>query len=367
MSTLTDEQLTALLRRSFTEHEQLAGDNAVARLTATPPVPRRSRRRGLTWLAAAAAAAAVVVGTVTLTPWPGSVWLPGDRSATGSATGSATSSHPSTAPATTTDVAREAATAAYLEQLLAQAPTGPGWQVRAPGSFRASLASGSGNRLTRTRWYAAPARSAEVLAWVKAHPPAWSVGPPGSGTSTLDDATVLTSVQWTDPVATDERTGVDLIYSVVAAGSSESIVRVDVESSWRPVRTPALYVDPATVTGADLTVTSLAPNGSREGDVRSGSVSAADIRLAVGLLNAQRARVPELVHSCPVPVPRRAILVLHTTTGDVTIDVNPWCSGSITVTRGGTEQRPALEGHEHLYEILKVLADRLAAGPVSAT
>ena len=94
MSTLTDEQLTALLRRSFTEHEQLAGDDAVARLTATPPVPRRSRRRGLTWLAAAAAAAAVVVGTVTLTPWPGSVWLPGDRSATGSATGSATSSHP---------------------------------------------------------------------------------------------------------------------------------------------------------------------------------------------------------------------------------------------------------------------------------
>ena len=242
MTHLTDDDLGALLRETFADHEHLADPDRAVALTSAPPRPRRGR----VLLAAAAAVALVAVATT---------YVGSRGSASGPSAGPSsppTSSPPTSAPPTgQSNAANHAAAVSLVEQTASRLPVYPGaTEVSAtdvpPLAPRTMSSSPSTYTVTRSRFWTVRGVPRTVAEWYARHPQQGFVsdgGPNGVGGESRPDG------GWIDDVYFDQHPPM----SYAPAGASVTVqttllsdgsvgIRATIEAVWRPARPAASYV-----------------------------------------------------------------------------------------------------------------------------
>ncbi len=362
--TITDDELTAALRRCFADHEGLADPAALQRISAAPPKAERRRRATVPALAAAVVAA-VSVGIGALAAHHGP------------------SSAPSASVTRTGDEARSAeadrrwrilsegdpegaarnraATAAYLEQVIESVGIPAGF-TRVPEppveSLRHSGASFSGNEMEVSRFYVTEGTVPSALEAVRT-PTGYSL----ESWSEDSSGSVLGRIFSASPQSeTEQHKVAHLTLSSAPIGAGRVGLRVGAQSGWFPARTAEQTIDPATVVAARVTRTRQTA-GAPDVLVHDTALTGSRLRPIVELLNTQLT-VIQSPHSC-MPVFTQEIdrLELDTTAGPVTIEFGEQCRPGIALSRNGSPLGPWLTGtHE-----LRSMVDTAIAGLASPT
>jgi hypothetical protein len=256
-----------------------------------------------------------------------------------------------------TDVSNRLDTERALRALLDEAPALPGAVpvAAAPADTLREplLGISSPNRLEATRFWTAPGGVADAVAYLAAHRPAgFSEGSSG-GTATDRSRTGLSWVTFErdDADVAHDATSLELV--VARLGPGQVGVRADAMGAWRPARDPSLHIDPSSVTGAEVRLSGPPSHPTRPASVRVGRLEAPAARRVATLLDAQLPAVP-MVASCPMQQgATQDVVVLHTTTGEVVVDVELSCLGSVTVSRDGTRLGSPLEGAHELDRVVR--------------
>ncbi len=312
--------IESLLRAAYARHSDEA-------LTAVkePVISGGSPRRGQALAITAAAAAVVAIAGVSValirSPSPAII-----RPA---------ASSPTTSLATTDteseQLARNAA-AGLLAQVHLPAGSMSVSSAPAPVLTTAALSPMSPNLIDESGWWTTPGTVADVLTYLKAHPPAGTTGPvTGSGSGQAGSWTTLGF----EAPATDNYAALELLLTATSTGGKVA-VRADAQVIWRPARTPAETVPVADVSAA---------TAQRPGDDTTAlsseltiALSTQQIHTIVKLLNSSDTVAPAN-HGCP-PTTTVTTLTFHTSTGPLVFTATGCLD--VTVTAGGVKQ-PALE------------------------
>lgn len=256
-----------------------------------------------------------------------------------------------------TDSSNRLDTERALQALLDEAPALPGAVPAgdAPtGVLRQPmLGISSPNGLEATRFWTAPGGVADAVAYLAAHRPAGSSAGSSGGTTTDRSRTgpAWVTFERDDADVAHGATSLELV--VARLGGGRVAVRADAMGAWRPARTLSLHVDPSIVTGADVRLSGPPSHPTQPASVRVGRLDAPAAQRVATLLDGQLPAVP-MVTSCPLQLgTRQDVVVLHTTTGDVVVDIELQCLGSVTVSRGGTRLEPPLEGAHALDRLVR--------------
>ena len=149
----------------------------------------------------------------------------------------------------------EAVTQRVVRRILDETPALPGSRPsrRTPDSAlaRPMETSASPNFVSATRWWTAPGTVAGALDYLRAHPPA---GMRATGHGSFGAPQVVVRDLTFDGRSTRAYRQPTLVIAVTRHGGGVA-VRADAGAVWRPSRTAAEHVDPATLTTLDVTVT----------------------------------------------------------------------------------------------------------------
>lgn len=372
MTPRTDDQVTALLRETFTLHEadldlSRAGAGWEQRSLPTPGPYRRQDRRVLAVLGTAAAVAAVV-GLATVLPTHSGRQAPGTTQAA-----SNTPADPSGDPLAAILASRANAGAAAL----ADFPALPGSTARseAPSPVLAGVkvAYRPDQDATLTRFWTADGTVDGTVAQLTARP-----APGFAATGRAEDpatGSVTQSFLYTPPV-TQYGGPITIRYTVVALDAGVG-VRADVVAATMGRRHPSNAIDPALVTGGTI---SLLFDDTASGTVvdRSGELPQADTVRIVEALDSEPDTLLGAEPSAGV-VPGRCNVVpstrltVHTTYGDVAVTIEDRCRPVLTVERPLTKgadrvmSRPAPDPLEPSRQMTDLLAAAAGSVPLATS
>jgi len=363
MKTWSDEDLAALVRDAFRDHESPDDPAEAHRLARELPEPStRSGRRA--WLAMVAAAAIVVAG--------GGVAIGVIRHPAMTAT-DPTSAAPAAGPASTdTAAAHRSLATAEAQRLLGwidlndahAVPSAPSSNLDQPTST--PLASDAAHQIHTAKFWVIPVGdAAKIVSELTARTPplkgiqpatsqSFQMGSNGAG-STAGATTIMWDGQDSVGTATDAYTGPEVDVAVLQDGKAVDL-RADVWISWRPVRPASTYVG-----GAVSSVKVSYRQGGSGDPHKSGTALVTNPDQIVHLtavVDNLRMLPPGGVMSCPAALGRaaQATMVFTSSTGVQTFK-SATCPPSVEATAG--KAAPAsLEPGDFVTTVQNALTDR---------
>jgi hypothetical protein len=228
---------------------------------------------------------------------------------------------------------------------VASEPAGDHGYLKVVGPLESDLA-----RALAHGWWEVPGTPSDVIAYVRAHPPAGST-PSGSGSGgNIYTGTTSTSVNYQWPPVRDVLGDRELAVTATALPGGETGVLAEAQSDWIVPR-PATERIPSST--GEIDISSGAPG---KPPVESLSVSGpSEVRKIVGLINALPIAQP-IVVACPLLIDPRLITMTFRAASDGAAlavltydDFRPWAEPSglckaVDLTIGGHRQDPLIGG-----------------------
>ena len=347
MTHLTDDDLGALLRETFADHEHLADPDRAVALTSAPPRPHRGR----VLLAAAAAVALVAVGTT---------YVVSRGSGAGPSAGPS-SPPPSAPPTGQSNAANRAAAVSLADTTASRLPVYPGAEevsaTDVPPLVRRTMSSSPSNyTVTRSRFWTVRGVPRTVAEWYARHPQQGFVsdgGPNGVGGESRPDG------GWIDDVYLDQHppmpyapAGASVVVQTTSLAGGRVGVRATVDAVWRPARPAASFVSHVRGVTVQITATRYGAHTPR---VRHRTVTIGSPDQVGALVTAYNKLPgwPPFFHSCPMQLTqRRYRIVFHTAAGDVSASGPMSCYDTLTVRRDGRRVGPYLDLASDLLGLL---------------
>lgn len=353
MPSLTDDQLEALLRRTFAAHETLADAGRALALTELAGRPPHSPHRPR-WPVALVAAGVLLVA-VLAAGW----WAPGTpRSAPLAPLGTATAADQAAERAAREELARlntlaqaarergassaararaQARTSRARAELLrliqlAHRPAGaiPAERGRAGDD----LASAYGDQEYAELWVTVPGTWAVVVADVRAHPPGGlSRVAEDTRPGERDLGRTLSLTYGGEPTA--DYTSPLLRISVVAPPAGPVLVRYEAATSVRPAR-PAWFPGSTAITAVDFRIVRPDPgNPTTSMVIEQGRTLDAGDLAALGDALGSLDTIPQYAGHCPYRPGSSDEFTAHTAAGPVRVVADLDCPAVVRVTRPG--------------------------------
>jgi len=342
---MNDDQLSTLLRETFTAHEHLADPDRAIALAARSP--RRTRRVAAT-LAAVTVAATVTVGTAYV-----ATRGDGDRVTDPAATSGPTTSESIDEKALQAqqNEANQAAAQQLAGELLGKVPVLPGAtrHDQAPVSTLAEPSVGLAGPPASTAWWTAPGNLDEAVAYFLLHPPEGLTSDSNTANINGNEGPEVDMLEYLVPGYPAHSTPTLLVE--VAPTADGVVVRADAYVLSEAARLSSSFVEDAS--SVEITVlrgTAVVNRTTVDDPSQLGQL--------VEQFNSLRA-YSEFAHSCPPmtgePVFRR--LVFHTRTGDLVAKESPYsCSQTLAIVRNGQRLDPSVTESFELLDALDAIA-----------
>jgi hypothetical protein len=258
--------------------------------------------------------------------------------------------------ATAAGASREQITRDAMQAMLAKVSLPPGSRVvtAAPVPMLTAPATTqmSTNLVDVSGWWTVPGTVQDTLTYIKAHPP---TGTTGIGIGSGDASGNGESVSF-DMTATSDYADPQLMI-LVSADAGGVAVRVDAQAIWRPTRSAAETLDAATVTAVSVENVGFGGSGPSGSSV---SLTKAQVRQVVDLLNGLDTAVPVEYHCPPITITRT--LTFDTATGPVEFEPTNCVNVNVTAANG---QQPALQDSPALENWMNALFGGAESAPPS--